>query len=81
MNRTKSPIGVIGLGTMGGAMAKNLIKGGYNVLGFDLDTEKSVELKHAGGEIATSPQDVFDTSEISISSPVSYTHLTLPTKA
>ena len=68
MNRTKNTIGIIGLGTMGGAMAKNLIKGGYNVLGFDLDTEKNVELKHAGGEIATSPQDVFDTSEISISS-------------
>ena len=53
---------------MGGAMANNLIKGGYNVLGFDLDTEKNAELKLAGGQIATSPQDVFDTSEISISS-------------
>ena len=57
MNRTKSPIGVIGLGTMGGAMAKNLIKGGYNVLGFDLDTEKNAELKHCLLYTSPSPRD------------------------
>ena len=62
------PIGIIGLGTMGGAMAKILIKGGYNVLGFDIDAEKNVNLKKAGGQIATSPQDIFSSSEISISS-------------
>ena len=62
------PIGIIGLGTMGGAMAKILIKGGYNVLGFDIDAEKNENLKKAGGQIATSPQDIFSSSEISISS-------------
>ena len=62
------PIGIIGLGTMGGAMAKILIKGGYNVLGFDIDAEKNINLKKAGGQIATSPQDIFSSSEISISS-------------
>ena len=49
-------------------MAKILIKGGYKVLGFDIDAEKNVKLKREGGQIATSPQDVFNSSEISISS-------------
>ena len=60
------PVGIIGLGTMGGAMAEILIKEGYKVLGFDIDDEKNVKLKRAGGQIATSHQDIFDSSEISI---------------
>ena len=38
------PVGIIGLGTMGGAMAEILIKKGYKVLGFDIDDEKNVKL-------------------------------------
>ena len=30
-------IGFIGLGTMGGPMALNIVKGGYKVKGFDID--------------------------------------------
>ncbi len=69
MNKKPSvPVGIIGLGTMGGAMAKNLINGGYSVLGFDIDSEKNANLKRAGGQIAASHQDIFESSEISISS-------------
>ena len=35
-------VGFIGLGTMGGPMALNIVKGGYKVKGFDID-EKLVE--------------------------------------
>ena len=57
MNKKPSvPVGIIGLGTMGGAMAKNLINGGYSVLGFDIDSEKNANLKRAGGQIAASHQ-------------------------
>ena len=30
-------IGFIGLGTMGGPMAGNIVKGGYDVKGFDIN--------------------------------------------
>lgn len=39
----------IGLGTMGGAMSANLIKGGFSVYGFDISSAAMDRLKHAGG--------------------------------
>jgi 3-hydroxyisobutyrate dehydrogenase len=44
-------IGFIGLGHMGLPMAKNLIKAGFNVSGFDLQTEALVQFKKAGGTV------------------------------
>lgn len=35
-----SKIGFIGLGSMGLPMAKNLIKNGHQVFGFDIDTAR-----------------------------------------
>ena len=32
-------IGFIGLGTMGGPMAANIVKGGYDVKGFDINSD------------------------------------------
>lgn len=37
-------IGVIGLGIMGGAMARHLIDGGFRVLGFDTDATRMAEI-------------------------------------
>lgn len=42
-------IAFIGLGTMGGAMSANLIKGGFSVYGFDISSTALDRLKQAGG--------------------------------
>ena len=47
-------VGVIGLGNMGMGMAKNLIKSGFSVIGFDLDDKRLHKLKENGGSTATS---------------------------
>ncbi len=51
-------VGVIGLGNMGMGMAKNLIKSGFSVIGFDLDDKRLLKLKENGGSIATSTVQV-----------------------
>jgi len=61
-------IGVIGLGTMGGAMAANLIKGGFEVIGFDIDADSCFRLAELGGQVAASASDVVGSAEINISS-------------
>lgn len=51
-------IGFIGLGDMGMAMAKNLLKAGFAVTGYDLREQRLGELQAAGGSPATSPAEV-----------------------
>ncbi|WP_422770101.1 2-hydroxy-3-oxopropionate reductase [Plantactinospora sp. WMMC1484] len=45
-------IGMIGLGIMGGPMAVNLIKAGYDVVGYDVSPARNVALEQAGGKVA-----------------------------
>ena len=49
---SKGTVGVIGLGIMGGAIAKNLAAAGWQVIGFDIAKERCAEAKAAGVEIA-----------------------------
>jgi 2-hydroxy-3-oxopropionate reductase len=51
-------IGFIGLGAMGGPMAKNLVKKGFRLTVFDVVTEKMEPLKTMGAEMATSCKEV-----------------------
>jgi 3-hydroxyisobutyrate dehydrogenase-like beta-hydroxyacid dehydrogenase len=51
-------IGVIGLGIMGAAYARNLMGKGFKVIGFDVDTAKIKTLEAEGLQAATSPADV-----------------------
>lgn len=48
----KGAVGVIGLGIMGGAIAKNLTSAGWHVVGFDVDKKRCAEAKKSGAEIA-----------------------------
>lgn len=50
--KTKGTVGVIGLGIMGGAFAKNLVKAGWHVVGYDTNAARRREAKRAGVEIA-----------------------------
>jgi 6-phosphogluconate dehydrogenase (decarboxylating) len=51
-------IGFIGLGAMGGGMAANLVKAGFEVVGMDLNPDRNAALAAKGGTIAKSPADV-----------------------
>jgi len=48
----KGQVGVIGLGIMGGAIAKNLAAAGWQVIGFDIAKQRCEEAKAAGVEVA-----------------------------
>src|SRR5580700_10894320 len=54
-------VGIIGLGIMGGAIARNLVERGWQVIGFDTDLAKNVELSQAkvaiAADIATLTRD------------------------
>ncbi len=50
-------VGFIGLGNMGGPMAKNLVKAGHAVTVFDLVPEACADLEAAGAAIAASATD------------------------
>ena len=56
--RSKGTVGVIGLGIMGGAFAKNLAAGGWHVIGYDVSAARRREAQRAGVEIASSATDV-----------------------
>ena len=45
-------VGVVGLGIMGGAFAKNLVGAGWRVVGYDIDPARRRALAKAGVEIA-----------------------------
>lgn len=47
-------IGVIGLGIMGGAMARNLLKNGFKVVGFDVSPDAVKDFESHGGRGLTS---------------------------
>jgi L-threonate 2-dehydrogenase len=50
--KTKGAIGVVGLGIMGGAFARNLVADGWHVVGHDIDPARRRALAKAGAEIA-----------------------------
>ena len=52
--KTKGTVGMIGLGIMGGAFAKNLAAAGWRVVGYDISAARRREAKSVGVEIATS---------------------------
>ncbi len=50
--RSKGTVGIIGLGIMGGAFAKNLAQAGWRVIGYDISAARRREAARAGVEIA-----------------------------
>lgn len=59
-------IGFIGLGVMGEAMSKNLLKAGYNLVVFDIVPEKIERLVSAGAERSSSPRETASKAEVVI---------------
>lgn len=59
-------IGFIGLGIMGKPMSKNLLRAGYSLVVYDINTDAVNELAALGAEKGTSPKDVAQKCEIII---------------
>jgi len=57
-------IGYIGLGTMGGAMAENLIKAGYPLTVYNRTVSKAERFVALGAQLAESPAEVARRSEV-----------------
>jgi putative dehydrogenase len=53
-----APVGILGLGLIGTALAERLIGAKLSVLGFDIDPARCEALKAAGGTIATSAYEL-----------------------
>ena len=62
-------VGIIGLGIMGGAIARNLVERGWHVIGFDIDAARRSELAAANVEIAA------DVAQVARNSPIIMTSL------
>jgi putative dehydrogenase len=56
--KNKGTVGVLGLGIMGGAFAKNLAAAGWRVVGFDISAARRREAQRAGVEIARNAAEV-----------------------
>jgi L-threonate 2-dehydrogenase len=69
MDRT---VGIIGLGIMGGAIARNLVDRGWRVVGFDTDAARRAELALANVTIAS------DAGQVARDTPIVMTSLPTP---
>ncbi len=58
ITKSKDSVGIVGLGIMGGAFAKNLVLSGWKVVGFDVSPARCEELAKAGVTIAKSVAEV-----------------------
>jgi putative dehydrogenase len=68
----KGTVGIIGLGIMGGAFAKNLSQAGWRVVGYDISAARRREAQRAGVEIAR------DAAELAAAVPTVLTSLPKP---
>ena len=62
------PIGLVGLGIMGSAMAANLVRAGYRVIGYDVRAARLTTLCTQGGSVARSCRDLGRRADVVICS-------------
>jgi 3-hydroxyisobutyrate dehydrogenase len=66
--RDAGRVGIVGIGIMGTAMMRNLLRHSFEVVGYDIADGAMARLAEAGGIAATSPRDVAEKAEILITS-------------
>jgi 3-hydroxyisobutyrate dehydrogenase-like beta-hydroxyacid dehydrogenase len=57
-------VGLVGVGIMGSAIAANLIRAGWRVIGFDVDSARMQALGELGGVAASSPREVAEQASV-----------------
>src|ERR1700730_1585610 len=65
---TKPRIGILGLGTMGGPMARRLVSSGFGVTGYDPSAKSAERAKAEGVALAASPPRVAEAPDFVLSS-------------
>lgn len=65
---SQTKIGFVGMGTMGGPMARRLASVGFAVRGFDVSAERSRQAAAAGVALATGPADAARDADVVLSS-------------
>jgi 3-hydroxyisobutyrate dehydrogenase-like beta-hydroxyacid dehydrogenase len=65
---SKPRIGILGLGTMGGPMARRLVQSGFTVTGYEPDQARALKAKADGVALASSPARVAEASDMVLSS-------------
>ncbi len=65
---TMTKIGYVGLGTMGGQMARRLVAQGYHVAGYDVDATRAGRAREGGVVLAASPAGAAEGADIVFSS-------------
>jgi 3-hydroxyisobutyrate dehydrogenase-like beta-hydroxyacid dehydrogenase len=66
--KTKGTVGIIGLGIMGGAFARNLVAAGWRVVGYDISAMQRKALAKAGVKIAKDVGAVVSAAPVIITS-------------
>jgi len=66
--QTKGIVGVVGLGIMGGAIARNLVAAGWRVVGFDTNAARNSEAAAAGVETASNTGALARTAPVVLTS-------------
>lgn len=61
-------VGMIGLGIMGGAMARNLVAAGFAVVGYDVSAQAAARARDGGVRIATSVAEVAAAARLIVTS-------------
>lgn len=61
-------IGVVGLGIMGSAIARNLVSAGFAVTGFDIEEARNAELRRQGGDAAGSVAELAARTDVILTS-------------
>lgn len=64
MNDLETPVGLIGLGLLGSAMAHRLLTHGYSVQGYDLEQRRQESFSESGGQAMPSASHVFNACKI-----------------
>lgn len=68
ITKAKDSVGIVGLGIMGGAFARNLVGADWKVVGFDISKERCAELAKVGVTIADSVSDVVNAAPVVMTS-------------
>jgi len=68
VRKTRGTVGVIGLGIMGGAFARNLVTAGWRVVGYDPNPARRREARRAGVDLADNAAEVASAAPIILTS-------------
>jgi putative dehydrogenase len=66
--KAKGTVGIVGLGIMGRSFARNLVKSGWRVVGFDVSADRRKALAKAGVEIAENTRALAEAMPVIITS-------------